>query len=823
MTPDQRRLERASARPAIVRYWRALKALRGTVTVLQTGAHPDDETSALLARFGLGDGARIAYACAVRGEGGQNSIGSERAAVLGVARTGEMLRAAEELDLALYWLNEDYDGAITDFGFSKSGEDTLARWGRDRLFERLVRVIRMVRPDIVLPTFLDVPGQHGHHRAVTIVTEEAFLAAGDPAVCPEHLAAGLEPWAPARFYLPAWSGAGTSYDDDEPPPPAHVTVEVGGYDAVHGATYAQLGQMSRGYHRTQAMGRWEEAGPRSVPLHCKHGLPEPHDHPFDGLPRTLAERAGGGLPGLAAADAAIDRALAAFPDGLAGAHALVEAIAALREARAGDAGGDAGAGHAALLAEKERQAASALLLAAGVVTRLDGPSAVTAGTTADFALGVFRGSEVGVALTGLRLDTPAGWQATWPSLPDAEIARGERREIGLAIAVAPDAPPIHPWRLSHDPLTETPPLAARLGLKLTVPNARPIEVEQVVRPEEPVWLRPAVELRLAETVMPLARGAAAAGIAVDLDLAAPPGTAVGAGPPPGWAAEPARLQGGEGAVTLRLTPAGMPGPGTVELAFRADDRPVGGGRLVAYDHIPAQLMVTPAVLRLGVVDTALPEGLRVAYAGGGGDHVGRRLAQLGLDVAELDDAAIAAGRYREHDSLLVGIMGFGNRPVLRQQAAAIRDWVEAGGTLVTLYHRPMDGWDPEVTPPRPLEVGVPSLRWRVTDPAAPVTVLDPAEPLLTAPNAIGLEDWQGWVKERGLYFAKRWDPAYRPVIEIADPGERPHRGALLVGDIGRGRHVHVALGLHTQVEALVPGAYRLLVNALTPRGDAARR
>jgi len=819
MTPDQRRLERASARPAILRYWRALKALRGTVTVLQTGAHPDDETSALLARLGLGDGARIAYACAVRGEGGQNSIGSERAAVLGVARTGEMLRAAEALDLALYWLNEDYDGAITDFGFSKSGEDTLARWGHDRLFERLVRVIRMVRPDIVLPTFLDVPGQHGHHRAVTIVTEEAFLKAGDPAVCPQHLAEGLRPWSPARFYLPAWSGAGTSYDDDEPPPPAHVAVEVGGYDPVHGATYAQLGQMSRGYHRTQAMGRWEEAGPRSVPLHCKHGLARPHDHPFDGLPRTLAERVGGGLPGLAAADAAIDRALAAFPDGLAGAHALVEAITALREARAADAGAE----QAALLAEKERQAVTALLLAAGVVTRLDGPATVTAGTTADIALGIFRGTEVGVALTALTLDTPMGWRATLPPLPEGEITRGERLDLRLPVTVAPDAPPVHPWRLSHDPLTEAPPLAARLGLTLTVPNARPVDVEQVVGPEEPVWLRPAVELRLAETVIPVARAGAAAGITVDLDLAAPPGTAVEAVPPPGWTAEPASLAGGGGAVSLRLTPTALPEPGTVALAFRADGRPVGGSRTVAYDHIPTQLMVTPAVLRLGVVDCALPEGLRVAYVGGGGDLVGRRLAQLGLAVADLDDAALAAGRYREHDSLLVGIMGFGNRPVLRQQTAAIRAWVEAGGTLVTLYHRPMDGWDPEATPPRPLEVGVPSLRWRVTDPAAPVTVLDPAEPLLTAPNAIGAADWQGWVKERGLYFAKRWDQAYRPVIEIADPGEQPHRGALLVGDIGRGRHVHVALGLHTQVEALVPGAYRLLVNALTPRDEAGRR
>ncbi len=48
-----------------------------------------------------------------------------------------------------------------------------------------------------------------------------------------------------------------------------------------------------------------------------------------------------------------------------------------------------------------------------------------------------------------------------------------------------------------------------------------------------------------------------------------------------------------------------------------------------------------------------------------------------------------------------------------------------GGHLVTLYHRPTDGWQPDDTPPRRIEIGSPSLRWRVTDPAAEVTVLEP--------------------------------------------------------------------------------------------------
>ncbi|MEM7445284.1 MAG: PIG-L family deacetylase, partial [Pseudomonadota bacterium] len=272
MTPEQARIFEQSATSGAIELWRALLPLKSVTTVLQTGAHPDDETSALLARFSLGDGMRVAFACAVRGEGGQNAIGTEAGSVLGVLRTAEMAKAADVLGIELYWLNEEYDGSIVDFGFSKSGEETFERWGHERLLERLVRVIRTVKPDIVLPTFLNIPGQHGHHRAVTIATEEAFFAAADPTKFPEHLEDGLTVWQAQKYYLPAWSGAGGSYDDEEPPPPTTVEIEAGDYDPMFGATYTQIAQWSRAYHRTQGMGHWTDAGPRTIPLHRKQSL-----------------------------------------------------------------------------------------------------------------------------------------------------------------------------------------------------------------------------------------------------------------------------------------------------------------------------------------------------------------------------------------------------------------------------------------------------------------------------------------------------------------------------------------------------------------------
>jgi hypothetical protein len=91
----------------------------------------------------------------------------------------------------------------------------------------------------------------------------------------------------------------------------------------------------------------------------------------------------------------------------------------------------------------------------------------------------------------------------------------------------------------------------------------------------------------------------------------------------------------------------------------------------------------------------------------------------------------------------------------------------------------------------------------------------PDHPLLTQPNPIAPADWEGWVRERGLYFACEWSPSYTALLALADPGEAPLMGGLLSARAGAGRHTHVSLALHHQLPALVPGAYRLFANLLS--------
>lgn len=293
MLSARERIERQKSSPSLVRLHRALSRLNSTVTMMNTGAHPDDEQSGLLAWFRLGLGMRVIVACSTRGEGGQNSLGPERLGVLGMMRTREMEEAARALDADVVWLGHGPDDAVHDFGFSKDGDKTFARWGEMRTVERLVRAYRSERPDIVIPTFLDVPGQHGHHRAMTRAAETAIRLAADPKAFPEHFAEGMSPWQVAKYYLPAWSGGGDTYDDEVPPPDATVIVDAPGREPATGAEYDRIGEWSRYYHASQGMGHWPDRADTRWPLHlllASDGA-RAEASVLDGLPATLADLA----------------------------------------------------------------------------------------------------------------------------------------------------------------------------------------------------------------------------------------------------------------------------------------------------------------------------------------------------------------------------------------------------------------------------------------------------------------------------------------------------------------------------------------------------
>jgi LmbE family N-acetylglucosaminyl deacetylase len=223
----------------------ALRHLSNTGIFLHTTAHPDDENNGLLVMLNRGQGYRTALATATRGNGGQNEIGPEIFEALGVLRTQE-LGALHRFDGA-----EQYFTRAVDFGYSFSIEETFDKWGRDDITADYVRLIRMIRPDVIitLPPTGDAGGQH--HMASAVITRDAYKVAGDPARYPGQIKDGLHPWQPTKLYHSAGFGF-----PGEPPAAGRITrINSGIYDRLLGKTYAEIGAEARSMHKCQGMGQ----------------------------------------------------------------------------------------------------------------------------------------------------------------------------------------------------------------------------------------------------------------------------------------------------------------------------------------------------------------------------------------------------------------------------------------------------------------------------------------------------------------------------------------------------------------------------------------
>ena len=310
--------------------------------------------------------------------------------------------------------------------------------------------------------------------------------------------------------------------------------------------------------------------------------------------------------------------------------------------------------------------------------------------------------------------------------------------------------------------------------------------------------------------------------------------------PDGWSVEPATVpfalepDGAIGSFTFAVTPmrdrfdaefviraiaseAAGPPEGSAEAWDRFPDRSgmesVTQTDIIDYPHIARAMMVREAAVRVSVVPVAADTGLKVGYIMGSGDDGAAVLRQIGMQVEELGPAVVRAGDFVGYDVLVLGIRAYETRPDLVAANEAVLDFGRAGGTVIVQYNKyefPAGGFAPyPVTIRRPHD--------RVTDENAAVTLLAPQSPVFTTPNALGPTDFEGWVQERGLYFLGEWDERYTPVMEMADPGEDPKRGGLLVAPVGDGLYVYTGLAFFRQFPAGVAGAYRLFANLVSLR------
>jgi LmbE family N-acetylglucosaminyl deacetylase len=238
----------------------AIRRLGVSGTFVQTAAHPDDEHNQLHALFARGMGLRSIIVQTTRGAGGQNEIGPELFQDMAVLRTAELL-AARRLDGAEQWFTR-----AIDYGYSFSPDEIYAKWGRLEVVADFVRLIRTLRPDVVLTMNIQGRGGDRAHEATAVLTREAFRAAADPMQFPEQIAQGLRPWQARKLYFSGVPGAplpggGRAAGAQPPSPPATApavrlaTVNAGLYDSLLGRTYTEIGADARSSHKCQGMGQ----------------------------------------------------------------------------------------------------------------------------------------------------------------------------------------------------------------------------------------------------------------------------------------------------------------------------------------------------------------------------------------------------------------------------------------------------------------------------------------------------------------------------------------------------------------------------------------
>ncbi len=795
----------------------ALKQLGANKRVLVIGAHPDDEDTELLSILSRGMGVQAAYLSLSRGEGGQNLIGPELGPELGIIRTEELL-AARQLDGARQFFTRAYD-----FGFSKTADETFRFWPRDSLLADVLAVIGRFRPQIIVSIFSGTPRDgHGQHQVAGMLARQAFEALRDSG------------WGPVKLYRAAWSDTAA----------ATLRLDGGALDPVVGRSYHQLAMAGRSRHRSQDMGQLERPGPSTDRL----AFIEWRD-----ASRGATDRAGGLFAGVdtllhgqaryaALIDAARARLNPSRPEAIV--PLLVRALGALGNA----------------VPEQRAILEQALATAAGV--SIDGyadDGIAIPGQTLQVETGLWNaGPGVGgaraVTLAAIDVTAPEGWTVKpldaggraggAGGAGGAPVRRGSVATRRFAITVAADAPRSQPYFLRRPlagalydwtgvppewrglpfepPLLEATFRVTIAGAAVTLRREvvyryrdqgigeirRPVFVTQpfdvAVTPDLLVWPIDGGPRHFTITVTNRARGSAATQVLI--------------APPAGWSPVPPEslsFQREDEAKSLTVTLAPPRGvrPGAYELRAAATTgagRSEGALAIIDYPHIRPRPVAHASTAELRAAPISLPALTRVGYVRGASDRVPEALQAVGVPVELLGPDTLARGDLSRYDAIVIGSRAYETDPVLVASNGRLLDYARAGGLVIVQYQQYpfMSGNF------APYRLSIARPHDRVTDETAPVTALDPAGPVFHVPNEIGAEDWQGWVQERGLYFAHDWDAAYTPLLEMHDPGDPPLAGGLLVASLGTGTYVYTGLSLFRQLPAGVPGAYRLFANLL---------
>ena len=813
-------------------------------TMLMIAAHPDDERTQVLAYFARGRHMRAAYLSLTRGEGGQNLIGSEQGAQLGLIRTQELL-AARKIDGA-----EQFFTRAIDFGFTRTVSETLQKWGHDRILSDVVWVIRRYRPDVIVCGFSGTPADgHGQHQASAILAHEAFTAAADPARFPEQLKY-VQPWKARRIVQAAMFSSKQSVL-----PPAGEA-DTGAFNPILGYSYEELAVLSRSMHHSQGTGAMRRPGGGTSSFSLVNGDPSSKDL-FDGIDTTWNRLPGGGAVGAILGDA-IRGYEPAHPE------KVIPQLVKVRPLMVAISD--------PLAKIKLAELDETIALCAGLWMEAQAKQfETTPGSKLSVTATVMNRSTAQVTLESARLE--GMWNGA-ASNPPAKLALNQPLNVDFTVEVPAAQPYSQPYWLAKPPagdvytvddqtligLADTPPVL-QLRALLTV-EGTPIEVVRPVhyrygdRAEgertRPLIVVPAVAVNLTGTaeLFP-ATAPRTIHVSVKANTAKAEGN-LRLDVPAGWKVEPQSqpfqiaASGEQREMMFTIAPPAGETTAAMRAVATVGGREIGAGiQVISYPHIPAQTLFPPSDVKL-VRSNVKVAVKKIGYIMGAGDEMPDALRQLGLDVTVLSPSDLEQGDLSRFETIVCGVRAYNVREDLRANQPRLMEYVKNGGTYIVQYqvgdspdpnaaNTPPPQFPPEIvrmfqtfqgpanTAPVTTNLGpypfsVPGgSRYRVTVEEAPVTFPHQDSPLLQYPNHISPKDFDGWVQERGLYFAAKWDSHYQTVISSHDPDEPGLEGGELWTRYGKGIYIFTSYSWFRQLPAGVAGAYRLFANLLSAK------
>lgn len=796
----------ASANVPSSQLYHDLQKIKSLKRVLYIAAHPDDENTRALAYFSLGEKAETGYLSLTRGDGGQNLIGDELSENLGVLRTQELL-AARSWDGA----NQFFTRAV-DFGYSRSAEESFKMWGKDEILKDVVYVIRQFKPDVIITRFPpDKRAGHGHHTASAMLAIEAVEKAGDPNYMPEQVSL-LGTWKNVPVYWNASTWWDEDLDEKARNNPDYLVEDIGGYNELLGMSYNEIGTHARSQHKCQGFGAIVERGSRNE--YFKHLSGNKLNKSFFEQQKSSWESLGN-----KDIEKDIDALLSKF-DFVTPSGNVPELIKIQNKIK--------DLPESSIKAEKLTKINQLIIDCLGLYTEIIADDyAVVHSQKVEFTINLIHRSPLKVEWKSLVYNNKTY---------DFHKDLGRNQEVTEKVEVEATGNFSGPYWLKN-PFTTLFNLddPKNLGKAQEDPSfeAKAIfiiegkEVE-ITLPATYKWRDPSYGERRRNVII---TPDFTVNFEQDLAITKPGNkktitakihgykdkvqTSLQVIAPKGWIVSPSTFN-----FSLDKKHEEKWFSFTIEATEKSENGLVlleenSGNTLfsettIAYDHIPTQTYFKPAYLSVMALDAKITPG-KVAYIRGVDDAVPQAIEELGFEVKTFEVKDLTNLNLNEFNSVVLGIRIYNVYPELKNYDTKLFDYVKEGGNLIMQYNTAGRSSTGETFGPYPFELS----RNRVTEEDAMVSLLLPEHPIFNTPNKIGLEDFDNWVQERGLYFANNWAKEYQALISWHDTNEEPVEGGLIVAQYGKGQFIYTGISFFRELPRGVEGAYRLFANMLS--------